>query len=144
MPIHSLYCYTSITPHSILSVLFHPSSNLSYFSTPIPNNRPYPFRQSPYPSAKALSPTIPPIPYFPQDPPPTIHPTQHSIYLPFLFPASLFLNGNPLILLSAPVLRLMRPLLLANIIHQNATAARNMLPRVPKLKLMTPVSVHSV
>jgi hypothetical protein len=64
------------------------------------------------------------------------------IYLPFLFSASVFLKGNPLVLLSAPVFLLILPLLLANKMHHNAIAARNVDPRVPKLKEKTPVSVH--
>jgi hypothetical protein len=68
--------------------------------------------------------------------------TRVRIYLPFLFSASLFLNGNPLVLLSAPVFLLILPLLLANKMHQKATAAKNVDPSVPRLKDMTPVSVH--
>jgi hypothetical protein len=67
---------------------------------------------------------------------------QRSIYLAFLLSASVFLNGNPLVRLSAPVFLLILPLLLANKIHQKATAAKNVDPSVPRLKLRTPVSVH--
>jgi len=67
---------------------------------------------------------------------------QFSIYLPFLLSASLFLKGNPLVRLSAPVFLLILPLLLANRMHQNATAARKVEPSVPRLKLRTPVWVH--
>jgi hypothetical protein len=70
--------------------------------------------------------------------------THLCIYLPFLFSASVFLNGNPLVLLSAPVFLLILPSLLANKMHQNATAARKVEPSVPRLKDMTPVSVHMV
>lgn len=66
-----------------------------------------------------------------------------SLYLPFFFfSASAFLNGNPLVLLSAPVFLLILPLLLANRMHHSAIADRNADPIVPKLKLKTPVSVH--
>jgi hypothetical protein len=65
-----------------------------------------------------------------------------TIYLPFLFSASWFLNGNPDVLLSAPVFLLMRPLLLANKMHHNATIARKPEPSVPRLKAITPVRVH--
>jgi hypothetical protein len=70
------------------------------------------------------------------------HPTVVGVYLPFLLSASLFLNGKPLVLLSAPVFLLILPLLLANKIHQKAIAAKKVEPSVPKLKERTPVSVH--
>lgn len=66
----------------------------------------------------------------------------HYIYLPFLLSASAFLNGNPLVLLSAPVFLLILPLLLANKMHHSATMARKPEPSVPRLNDVTPVLVH--
>lgn len=65
-----------------------------------------------------------------------------NAYLPFLFSASWFLNGNPDVLLSAPVFLLIRPLLLANSMHQSAIIPRKPEPSVPRLKAMIPVLVH--
>lgn len=53
-------------------------------------------------------------------------------------------NLQSFYLLSAPVLRLMRPSLLANKMHHIATAQKKPLPIVPNPKLNTPVSVHMV
>lgn len=64
------------------------------------------------------------------------------VYLAFLFSASWFLNGNPDVLLSAPVFLLMRPLLLANKMHQSAIIARKPEPSVARPKDMTPTLVH--
>lgn len=65
-----------------------------------------------------------------------------DIYLAFLLSASAFLNGNPLVLLSAPVFLLILPLLLANKMHHSATMARKPEPSVPRLNASTPVLVH--
>src|SRR5947209_5652196 len=68
--------------------------------------------------------------------------TAPRIYLTFLLSASAFLNGNPLVLLSAPVFLLILPLLLANKMHHSATVAKKPEPSVPRLNDVTPVLVH--
>jgi hypothetical protein len=65
-----------------------------------------------------------------------------TIYCPFpafLLSASLFLNGNPDVRLSAPVFRLILPSLLAKRMHHSATAEKNALAKVAMPKLKTPV-----
>lgn len=58
--------------------------------------------------------------------------TQTQPYLTFLLSASTFRNGNPLVLLSAPVLLLILPLSPANIRHHSPKAARTPLPTNPR------------
>jgi len=69
-------------------------------------------------------------------------PVQLLPYLPFFFSASRFLNGYPLVRLSAPVFLLILPSLLANKMHHIATEAKKPLPSVPRLNDSTPVCVH--
>jgi len=66
----------------------------------------------------------------------------HNFFPPFLLAASEFLNGKPLVRLSAPVFREMRPLLLPKSITHRPTDAKKVLKVVPSAKDVMPVCVH--
>ena len=95
-----------------------------------------------YPDAMTMAHTIGPSVFHHDFTLTAFLPSSHRIYFAFLLSASEFLNGNPLVLLSAPVFLLIRPLLLANRMHHSATMARKPDPSVPRLNDVTPVWVH--
>ena len=75
------------------------------------------------------------------------HPAQrtYTLFLPaFFLSASVLLNGKPLILLSAPVFRLILPPLVAKSIHHSAMAAKSPDPATLNANDICPVVMYCV
>ena len=69
----------------------------------------------------------------------------HNLFLPaFFLYASTFLNGNPLVRLSAPVRRLIFPAELPNSTHHNPIAAKNPYPARLRANDVWPVCIYCV